>query len=62
MVNVKGEQVELHADTAAQGTMLQQHGARYERVIDLILEENAKPEWTFAEDCTRQSACVLPCN
>ncbi|MDQ2088975.1 hypothetical protein [Marimonas arenosa] len=59
LVNVNGEQVELPADTAAQVTMLQQYGARYARVIDLILEENAKPEWTFVEDCSPQGADVL---
>ena len=56
LVNVNGEQVELPADTAAQVTMLQQYGARYVRVIDLILEENAKPEWTFVEVCSPQGA------
>lgn len=59
LVNVNGEQVELPADTAGQVTMLQQYGARYERVIDLILEENAKPEWAFAEYCTPQRVGVL---
>ncbi|MDU8913977.1 hypothetical protein [Aestuariicoccus sp. MJ-SS9] len=59
LVNVNGEQVELPADSAAQVTMLQQYGARYVRVIDLILEENAKPEWTFMEDCSPKGAAVL---
>ncbi|MEZ5809848.1 MAG: hypothetical protein R3D45_00410 [Rhizobiaceae bacterium] len=59
LVNVNGEQVALPADTAAQVTMLQQYGARYARVIDLILEENAKPEWTFVEDCSPQGADEL---
>ena len=59
LVNVNGEQVELPADTAAQVTMLQRYGARYVRVIDLILEENAKPEWTFVEDCSTQGTDVL---
>ena len=59
LVNVNGQQVGLPDDTAAQVTMLQQYGARYERVIDLILEENAKPEWTFTEDCSPQGADVL---
>ncbi|GGE61383.1 hypothetical protein [Actibacterium pelagium] len=58
-VNVHGEQVELPTDTAAQVTMLHQYGARYARVIDLILEENAKPVWTFEEDCSPQSAYML---
>ena len=59
LVNVNGEQVELPADTAAHVKMLQQYGARYERVINLILEENAKPDWTFVEDCSPQGADVL---
>ncbi|NDR55839.1 hypothetical protein [Aliiruegeria sabulilitoris] len=59
LVSVNGEQVELPADTATQVTMLQQYGARYERVIDLILEENAKPEWTFAEFCTPHGVGLL---
>lgn len=58
-VSVNGEPVELPAETAAQVTMLQQYGARYERVIDLILAENAKPEWTFVEDCSPEGADVL---
>ncbi len=59
LLNANGEQVELPADTAAQVTMLQQYGARYARVIDLILEENTMPEWTFVEDCPPQGADVL---
>ncbi len=62
LVSVNGEQVELPADTAAQVTMLQQYGARYARVIDLILEANAKPEWTFVEDCSPQGADLLATN
>ncbi|OSQ52433.1 hypothetical protein [Marivita geojedonensis] len=58
-VDVNGEQIELPADTAAQVTMLQQYGTRYVRVIDLIIEENAKPEWTFLEDCGPQGADAL---
>ncbi|WP_139170471.1 hypothetical protein [Lutimaribacter saemankumensis] len=61
-MTVKGEPVELPADTAAQVTMLQQYGDRYARVIDLILEENAKPAWTFLEDCSPQGADVLATN
>ncbi len=62
LVSVNGEQVELPADTAAQVTMLQQYGDRYARVIDLILEENAKPEWAFVEDCSPRRADVLATN
>ena len=59
MVSVRDEQVALPADTAAQVTMLQQYGTRYARVIELILEEKAKPEWTFLEDCSAESTDVL---
>ena len=57
--SVNGERVILPAETAAQVTMLQQYGTRYERVIDLILAENAKPEWTFVEECSAEDAHVL---
>ncbi|MDA7428587.1 hypothetical protein PGB28_08950 [Primorskyibacter aestuariivivens] len=56
---VNGEPVELSADVAARVTMLQQYGDRYARVIDLIREENAKPEWTFVEDCSPKGADAL---
>ena len=59
---VNREQTELPADTAAQVTMLQQYGARYARVVGLILEENAKPEWTFVEDCSPQIADLFATN
>lgn len=59
LVNVNGKQVELPADAAAEVMNLQQYGARFARVIDLIVEENAKPEWTFAEDCSPQGADAL---
>ena len=61
-VNVNGAQVELPADAAAHVTMLQQYGSRYARVIDLILKENSKPEWTFQEDCSALGAEMLATN
>lgn len=58
-VSVNGERVELPADAAEQVTMLQQYDARYARVIELILVENAKPDWTFKQDCSPKGSDVL---
>lgn len=49
---VEGNAIRLPADVALQVMILQSHGDRYAQVIDLIIEENAKPEWAFTFECT----------
>lgn len=51
-VVVDGNAIQLPADAARQVTMMQEHDDRYARVIDMIIEENAKPDWTFSGECT----------
>lgn len=48
---VEGTALLLPADVAQQLTALQSHGDRYARVIDLIIAENAKPDWAFTIEC-----------
>lgn len=55
---VEGNAKRLPADVARQVTILQSHGDRYSQVIDLILEEYAKPDWAFTVECT--AAAVAP--
>ncbi|MBF9059343.1 hypothetical protein HKCCSP123_09120 [Rhodobacterales bacterium HKCCSP123] len=50
-VTVQGQEVELPSYVADQVTMLQGYGERYARLIDLILDENAKPDWSFEDAC-----------
>ena len=50
-ITVNDAQVQLPADVAENVFKLQSFGTRYARVIDLIIEENARPDWTFAADC-----------
>lgn len=50
-VVVDGNMIQLPADAARQITMMQEHGDRYAGVIDLIIKQNAKPDWTFTGEC-----------
>lgn len=56
LVTVEGEAIALPVDLAGNVTMLQAYGTRYAKVIDLILDESARPGWTFGDDCAATDA------
>lgn len=49
---MEGRAIQLPSDVAQHVKILQNHGDRYARAIDLIIEEHAKPDWAFSVECT----------
>lgn len=58
-VTVDGKDVQVPPELAVRIEELQRYGTRYARLVTLILEENARPGWTFREDCPISDRALL---